>query len=205
VDPALLVGLGIPEPEYAGQRHNVGFMALDRIMRRHRFASPRSRFQGRLSEGRIGERKIFALAPQTYMNRSGESVAAAMRFHKLASRDVLVLYDEIDLPPGKMRVKLGGGAAGHNGIRSIDDHIGSDFWRVRIGVGHPGHKDLVSSYVLHDFAKADIAWLDPLLDAVAEDIEALTSGQSELFLTRVAARLAPPKPAPRPPGSAPGT
>jgi len=190
----LIVGLGNPGPDYAGHRHNVGFMALEAIARRHGFANPKNRFQGIIAEGRIAGRKVLGLKPLTYMNRSGDAVVAAAQFYKVAPSDIIVLYDEIDLAPGKMRVKQGGGAAGHNGIRSIDRAIGPDFWRVRIGVGHPGHKDLVHGYVLHDFAKADRAWLDPLLDGVADEIGALIEGQPELFMTRVAARLTPPKP-----------
>jgi PTH1 family peptidyl-tRNA hydrolase len=203
VDTTLLVGLGNPGPDHAGQRHNVGFRALDRIAQRHGFASPRPRFHGLAADGRIGERRVLALKPLTYMNRSGEAVAAAAKFYKLSPDDIIVLYDEIDFAPGKMRARRGGGAAGHNGIRSIDDHIGPDFWRIRIGVGHPGHKDLVSGYVLHDFAKSDLIWLDPLLDAIADEIGSAVDHKAELFMTRVAARLAPPKPAQ--PGKAPGT
>lgn len=190
----LLVGLGNPGSDYAGHRHNVGFMALAAIGKRHGFANPKSRFQGITAEGRIAGQKVLGLKPLTYMNRSGDAVAAAVQFYKLKPSDVVVLYDEIDLAPGKLRVKQGGGAAGHNGIRSVAAAIGPDFWRVRIGVGHPGHKDLVHSYVLHDFAKADREWLDPMLDGIADEIGALLEGQPELFMTRVAARAAPPKP-----------
>lgn len=190
----LLVGLGNPGPEYAGNRHNVGFMALEAIAKRNGFANPKSRFQGITAEGRIAGRKVLGLKPLTYMNRSGDSVAAAAQFYKIAPSDVIVLYDEIDLAPAKLRVKQGGGAAGHNGIRSIDRAIGPDFWRVRIGVGHPGQKELVHGYVLHDFAKADRAWLDPMLEAIADEIGELVDGRPELFMTRVAERLAPPRP-----------
>ena len=191
---ALLVGLGNPGPEYALHRHNVGFMALERIASRHGFGSPKSRFRGLTAEGRIGSAKVLGLKPTTYMNRSGDAVAEAVQFYKLKPEQVIVLYDEIDLAPGKIRVKLGGGAAGHNGIRAIDRAIGPDFWRVRIGVGHPGHKDLVHGHVLHDFAKADREWLDPMLEAIADEIGAMVEGKPELFMTRVAARIAPPKP-----------
>jgi PTH1 family peptidyl-tRNA hydrolase len=202
---ALLVGLGNPGAEYAGNRHNVGFMALEAVARRHGFGPPRAKFQGMLAEGRIGDAKVLALRPLTYMNRSGEAVAAAASFYKIAPERVIVLYDEIDLAPGKLKVKQGGGAAGHNGIRSIDGHIGEDFWRVRIGIGHPGHKDLVHGYVLHDFAKSDRDWLDPLLDAVAEEIGAMVDGKPELFMTRVAARIAPPRPHKEPKPAPPKT
>ena len=193
----LLVGLGNPGAEYAGNRHNVGFMALEAIAKRHGFANPKKRFQGITAEGRIAGRKVLGLKPLTYMNRSGDAVAAAAQFYKVAPADVIVLYDEIDLAPAKIRVKQGGGAAGHNGIRSIDQAIGPDFWRVRIGVGHPGHKDLVHGHVLHDFAKADREWLEPLLDAIADEVDALIDAKPELFMTRVAARIAPPKALPK--------
>jgi PTH1 family peptidyl-tRNA hydrolase len=196
---ALLVGLGNPGPDYAQHRHNVGFMALDRIVARHNFGPAKARFRGVTAEGRIGAAKILALKPSTYMNSSGDSVAEVIRFYKLPPERVIVLYDEIDLAPGKLKVKRGGGAAGHNGIRSIDAAIGPDFWRVRIGVGHPGSKELVLGFVLHAFAKADHVWLDPLLDAIAEDIDLMIDGKSELFMTKVAARLAPPKPDKPPP------
>jgi len=190
---ALLVGLGNPGPEYATHRHNAGFMALERIVARQGFGPAKSRFRGMTAEGRMGESKVLALKPTTYMNRSGEAVAEAMQFYKLQPQQVIVLYDELDLAPGKLKVKRGGGAAGHNGIRSIDAAIGPDFWRVRIGIGHPGHKDLVHGYVLHSFAKAERDWLDPLLDAIADEIGVMVEGKSELFMTRVAAKLAPPK------------
>jgi PTH1 family peptidyl-tRNA hydrolase len=192
---ALLVGLGNPGPDYAHHRHNVGFMALDRIAAQHNFGPPKSRFRALASEGNLGGLKVLALKPMTFMNSSGDAVAEAVRFYKLPSERVIVLYDELDLAPGKLKVKKGGGAAGHNGIRSIDAAIGPDFWRVRIGIGHPGRKEAVLGYVLHAFAKSDRDWLDPLLDAIADEIETMAAGQSELFMTKVAARLAPPKPA----------
>ncbi|MDB5395966.1 MAG: aminoacyl-tRNA hydrolase [Rhodospirillales bacterium] len=191
---ALLVGLGNPGPEYALHRHNVGFMALERIGSRHSFGAARSRFRGLTAEGRIGTSKVLGLKPTTFMNRSGDAVAEALQFYKLSPERVIVLYDEIDLAPGKLKVKKGGGAAGHNGIRSIDAAIGPDFWRVRIGVGHPGVKELVHGYVLHAFAKADRDWLDPMLDAISDELAVMIDGQSELFMTRVAARLSPPRP-----------
>ena len=189
----LLVGLGNPGAEYAGNRHNVGFMALEAIAKKHGFGSPKRRFQGITAEGRISGRKVLGLKPLTYMNLSGDAVVAAAQFYKIAPADMIVLYDEIDLAPGKLRVKKGGGAAGHNGIRSIDRAIGPDFWRVRIGVGHPGQKGLVHGHVLHDFAKVDRVWLDPMLDAIADEIGLMIEGKPELFMTRVAERAPAPK------------
>lgn len=196
----LLVGLGNPGPRHANNRHNIGFMAVDGIVRRHGFGSWRVRFQGRLTEGRIGAEKIFALEPDTYMNESGRAVGEAVRFYKLdPATQVIVIYDEIDLKPGKVKVKLGGGAGGHNGIRSIDRHIGRDYRRVRLGIGHPGDKDLVHGYVLQDFAKADAAWREKLLDAVANELPRLVEGDDAGFMSRVAHVMNPPKPkAPRP-------
>ncbi|MBF0305752.1 MAG: aminoacyl-tRNA hydrolase [Alphaproteobacteria bacterium] len=196
----LVVGLGNPGAGYAGNRHNIGFMAVDTLVRRHGFGPWRAKFQGRLADGVIAGRKVLALEPETWMNLSGQSVAAAMRFHKIAPEDVIVLHDELDLPPGRVRVKKGGGAGGHNGLKSIDAHIGRDYWRVRLGIGHPGNKDLVSGYVLHDFAKADDAWLGPLLDAVADAFPFLLDGQDNGFMNRVAMLTQPttPKPKPKP-------
>ena len=200
----LLVGLGNPGPRYAHNRHNVGFMAVDEIVRRHGFGSWRGRFQGRVAEGRIGGDKLLALEPETYMNESGRAVGEALRFYKLEPEDVIVIYDEIDLKPGKVKVKRGGGAGGHNGIRSIDQHIGRDYWRVRIGVGHPGEKDLVHGHVLNDFAKADQAWLDKLLDAVARELPLLIDGDDKGFMSKVNQVLVPPRPKPpRPAESTP--
>jgi PTH1 family peptidyl-tRNA hydrolase len=194
----LLVGLGNPGPRYARNRHNIGFMAVDEIVRRHGFGSWRARFQGRTAEGRIGPEKLLALEPQTYMNESGRSVGEALRFYKLQPDEVVVLHDEIDLKPGKVKVKKGGGPGGHNGLRSIDAHIGRDYWRVRLGVGHPGDKDLVHDHVLHDFAKADEAWLGKLLDAVAKEIPILLAGDELAFMSKVNQALVPPRPKPRP-------
>lgn len=191
--PLLLVGLGNPGPRYAHNRHNIGFMALDEIARRHRFGPWRARFQGRLAEGRIGAHRVLAFKPMTYMNESGGAVGAAMRFYKLDPSQVVVLHDEIDLRPGKVKVKTGGGPGGHNGLRSLDAHIGRDYRRVRLGVGHPGHKDLVHGYVLQDFAKAEAAWRDKLLDAVAEEFPRLLEGDEGAFMSRVAHLMSPPK------------
>jgi peptidyl-tRNA hydrolase, PTH1 family len=202
----LLVGLGNPGPRYAGNRHNIGYMAVDEIVRRHSFGPWRARFQGLATEGRIGARKVLALKPETYMNESGLAVGAALRFYKLAPGAVTVLYDEIDLRAGKIKVKLDGGHAGHNGLRSIDAHIGKDYWRVRLGIGHPGDKDLVHLHVLSNFAKSEAAWVEPLLTAVAEEIPRLLEGDEAGFMSRVAHRTAPPKPKKEPgadPESAP--
>lgn len=182
----LLVGLGNPDPDYARHRHNVGFMAADAIAGKHGFTSERRKFRGLLREGTLGGEKCLILKPQTYMNDSGESVGEAMRFHKLEPRDVVAIHDELDLAPGKLRVKAGGGTAGHNGLRSLEAHIGPDFRRVRIGVGHPGHKDAVLRWVLNDFAKADRDWLEVLLDAIAEAAPLLGKGDDSAFATKVA-------------------
>ena len=185
----LFVGLGNPGAKYARNRHNVGFMAVDRIADRHGFAPWRRRFQGEVAESTLAGERVLLLKPGTYMNESGRAVAEATRFLKIPESDVVVFYDEIDLAPGKLKVKTGGGNAGHNGLRSLSAHIGNDYIRVRIGVGHPGHKDLVVPYVLHDFAKADRDWLDPLLDAVADASGHLAVGDQARFLTDVAKAL----------------
>ncbi len=189
----LFVGLGNPGAKYARNRHNVGFMALDRIAADHGFSPWRARFQGLVSEGRLGGEKVILLKPETYMNRSGQSVGEAMRFYKLGPEDVTVFHDEIDLAPGKCRVKEGGGHAGHNGLRSLHQHIGPDYRRVRIGVGHPGHKDRVAGYVLHDFAKADAQWLEPLLQGISDGAEELARGDTGRFMNAVALRVNPPR------------
>ncbi len=199
----LLVGLGNPGPAYAGHRHNIGFMAVDEIVRRHGLKTPRRRFHGRTFEGEIAGERVVALRPETYMNESGLSVGAALRFYKLAPGSVIALHDEIDLKPGKMRVKLDGGAS-HNGLRSIDAHIGSDYWRVRLGVGHPGHRDLVRGYVLHDFGKDERALAARLVEAVAEAIPLLLGGRDDAFMSKVVLLVNPPQPkASRPKPAAP--
>lgn len=187
----LLVGLGNPGPKYGLSRHNIGFMAVDEIARRHAFGPWRKRFEGLAAEGSVGKEKILALKPETYMNRSGRAVGAAARFYKLDPDDIVVVHDEIDLAPGKVRFKQGGGHAGHNGIRDIEAHIGPDFKRVRIGVGHPGLKDEVTGHVLDRFSKADIEWVAPLLEAVAEAFPALVSGGGAAFTNRLALLMAP--------------
>jgi PTH1 family peptidyl-tRNA hydrolase len=183
----LWVGLGNPEPGMARQRHNIGFMAIDVIARRHGFSPWRQRFKGLVAEGQVGGQKILALRPLTYMNASGESVQAAAAFFKIPPSDITVFHDELDLAPGKVRVKRGGGAAGHNGLRSMDQMLGTpDYWRVRLGIGHPGDKARVLGYVLGDFAKTDLDWLLPCLDAVADEAALLAAGKAEDFMTRIA-------------------
>jgi len=197
----LFVGLGNPGRQYAMNRHNIGFMAVDRIAAEHGFPPYRAKFQGQLGEGRLGDEKVLILKPETYMNRSGQAVGEAARFYKIAPEDVLVFHDELDLAPGKVRVKQGGGHAGHNGLRSLHAHLGEGYGRVRLGIGHPGHKDRVAGYVLSDFAKADQDWLDDLLRGVAEGAPHLAEGDTSRFLNAVTQRTAPPpstraKPAP---------
>jgi PTH1 family peptidyl-tRNA hydrolase len=192
----LFVGLGNPRPSDAGNRHNVGFMALDRIAGRHGFQPWRSRFRGALSEGAVGGVKVLALKPMTYMNLSGEAVGEMAHFYKLAPEAVVVFHDELALAPGKVKVKLGGGSAGHNGLRSIDQHLGSDYKRVRIGIGHPGDKALVHPYVLRDFDKEERVWLATLLDAIADAAPLLVKGDDGEFMNRCHLALNPPKPKP---------
>lgn len=182
----LLAGLGNPGGEYARHRHNAGFLAADAIASEHSFGPWRSRFQGQASEGRLGSESCLLLKPMTYMNESGRAVGEAMRFYKLTPADVIVFYDELDLAPGRLRVKTGGGAAGHNGIRSIASHIGENFRRVRIGIGRPGDKARVQGYVLHDFSKADEKWLTPLLDAIARSAPLIAAGNEANFMNDVA-------------------
>jgi len=190
----LWAGLGNPGAQYAGNRHNVGFMALDRIAADHGFGPWRKGFQGQMAEGRIGAERIVLLKAQTFMNLSGQSVGEAVRFHKIDPADVTVFHDELDLAPGRVRHKRGGGHAGHNGLRSIHAHIGEGYDRVRIGIGHPGHKDAVAGYVLHDFARADEAWLDDVLRGMADGAPALAAGDAAGFMNAVALRTAPPRP-----------
>jgi len=187
----LFVGLGNPGAKYAQNRHNIGFMALDQIASDHGFGPWRGKFQGSVSEGRLGREKVVLLKPETFMNLSGQSVGEAMRFYKLTPDDVMVFHDELDLAPRKIRVKKGGGHAGHNGLRSIHQHIGAEYGRVRMGIGHPGHKDRVSGYVLHDFAKADDEWLDDLLRGIGDGAGYLADGDSAKFLNAIGLRLQP--------------
>jgi PTH1 family peptidyl-tRNA hydrolase len=194
----LLAGLGNPGASYAQNRHNVGFMAVDAIAAAHGFGPWRSKFQGEIAEGRLGTNKALLLKPGTYMNLSGDAVRAAMSFYKLEPADVIVFHDELDLPAGRVRVKTGGGHAGHNGLRSIEAHVGPVFTRVRIGIGHPGDKRLVTNHVLGDFAKAETVWLDDLLRGIADGAPALAAGDSAGFLNAVALRCPPPRPEPKP-------
>jgi len=182
----LIVGLGNPGSKYAGNRHNIGFMALDAMAERHRLPGWKKRFQGFATDGEIDGERVVLLKPQTYMNESGRAVGEAARFLKIATGDIIVLHDELDLDPGKLKVKSGGGNAGHNGLRSITAHLDNEYLRVRLGIGHPGHKDLVSNYVLNDFAKADATWLRPLLEAVADAAGWLAKGDGVRFTTAVA-------------------
>ena len=197
----LIVGLGNPGSQYAGNRHNIGFMALDRIANDHGATPWRSKFQGVFAELRWGSDKVILLKPETFMNRSGDAVQAAAAFYKLGAEDITVLHDEIDLAPGKVKFKRGGGHAGHNGLRSIHAQIGPDYARVRLGVGHPGNKAAVPSFVLHDFSKADQDWLGDVLQGVSDGAEWLALGDGAKFLNAVALRTAPPrssKPATKP-------
>lgn len=189
----LWVGLGNPGGKYAMNRHNIGFMALDRVADDHGFAPWRGKFQGAVSEGRLGTEKIVLLKPETYMNKSGQSVGEAMRFFKLAPEDITVFHDEIDLAPGKLRLKDNGGHAGHNGLRSLHGHIGDNYRRVRMGVGHPGHKDAVAGYVLRDFAKADQEWLDDMMRGISDGAPSLAEGDKSKFMNAVSLRTAPPR------------
>lgn len=200
----LLVGLGNPGPKYARHRHNIGFMALDRIADDYGFAPWKTRFRGLVAEGRLGNAKALLLKPETFMNNSGQAVGEAMRYYKLTPEDVIVLHDEIDLAPAKVRFKQGGGHAGHNGLRSVHAHIGEAYGRVRMGVGHPGRKELVPAYVLHDFARADQDWLDDVLRGVSDGAPHLATGDSGKFMNAVSLRIAPPRSSTSAGNSAPG-
>jgi len=181
----LIVGLGNPGSGYAGNRHNIGFMAVDAIAKRHGLGPWRRRFQGVAAEGPLAGERVLLLLPGTYMNESGRAVAEAANFYKLGLPDIAVVHDEIDLAPGKVRVKTGGGNAGHNGLRSISSHIGNDYRRVRIGVGHPGDKDLVHGYVLNDFAKSERGWVEALCGVIADNAALLAKGEDASFQNKV--------------------
>lgn len=185
----LIVGLGNPGAEYAHHRHNIGFMAVDAIAAHHRLPPWRKKFSGLITEGDLGSKRALLLKPQTYMNDSGRAVQEAVHFHKVALRDIIVLHDELDLAPCKLRVKTGGGNAGHNGLRSITAHLDNDYVRVRLGIGHPGSKDLVHNWVLGNFAKGDSAWLSDMLEAIAKAAPRLADGKFERFQTDVALAL----------------
>ena len=195
----LLVGLGNPGPGYAHNRHNIGFLAVHAIARRYGFGPWRERFDGEIAEGEIAGEKVLALKPMTYMNESGRAVAAAARFYKVPADRMVVIHDEIELAPGKIRVKRGGGHAGHNGLRSIDALFANDYWRVRLGIGRPprevtdANSDAVSHYVLHDFPKADRPWVNKLIDAMVENMPLLVEGKDAAFASRVATAMQPPK------------
>jgi PTH1 family peptidyl-tRNA hydrolase len=197
----LIAGLGNPGPKYERNRHNIGFMAVDEIVRRHSFGAWRSRFQSMAAEGRIAGQKVLVVKPMTYMNESGRAIGEALRFFKMDPGQVIVIYDELDLVVGKVRVKLGGGLAGHNGLRSIDAHIGNGFRRVRVGIGHPGDKNKVHGHVLGDFAKAEQAMVARITDAIATHIPLLVEGDENSFMSRAAHDIFPPPPKPpRPEG-----
>jgi len=196
----LVVGLGNPGPEYEKNRHNIGFMAVDAIVRRHGLGPYRAKFQGLLADGQMAGGRLLALKPGTFMNASGRAVAEAARFFKIGAEDVLVLHDELDLEAGKIRTKRGGGHAGHNGLRDIHAHLGPGYGRLRFGIGHPGDKAQVTGHVLKDFSKSDQAWVEPLLDAVAEHFALLAAGRDGDFTTQVALTLRPPERKPKPEG-----
>lgn len=190
----LFVGLGNPGTKYQDNRHNIGFRAVERIAADHGFGPWKAKFQGMISDGRLGGEKVMLLKPATFMNLSGQSVGEAARFHKIDPADIIVFHDEIDLAPGRVRVKSGGGHAGHNGLRSLHAHVGDAYARVRIGVGHPGRKEAVAGYVLHDFARADDAWITPMLDGIAEGAPGLAAGDSAGFLNALGKHMKPPAP-----------
>ena len=200
----LFVGLGNPGSAHVGNRHNVGFMAVQAIAKRHGIGPWRRRFQGVAAEGPLAGERVLMLLPGTFMNESGRAVAEAANFYKLGIGDIMVFHDEIELPPGKVRLKIGGGNAGHNGLRSISEHLGNDYRRVRIGVGHPGVKDLVDAHVLGDVAKGEQAWVEALCEIVADNAELLVRGQDATFQNKVhlamdAKGFVEPKPAGKPP------
>ena len=191
----LVVGLGNPGSDYADNRHNIGFMAVDAIQSVHGFSAFRkTKFHGVLAEGSIGAEKVLLLKPDTYMNESGRAVQAVMTFYKIPLANVIVFHDELDQAGGKLRIKRGGGHAGHNGLRSIHAHVGADFTRVRLGIGHPGDKARVVGHVLKDFSKAEREWVDKMVDAVAKHFPRLAKGDDGGFMSKVAADVAPPKP-----------
>jgi len=203
----LLVGLGNPGAKYARNRHNIGFMAVEAIAAAQGFTPWRSKFSGQIAEGRLGGEKALLLKPETFMNLSGDSVQAAAAFYRIAPADIIVFHDELDLAPGRVRVKTGGGSAGHNGLRSITGHLGPDFVRVRMGIGHPGDKSLVTPWVLGDFARAETEALDALLRALGEAAPQLAAGDTAGFLNTIGRRSAPPRPttpAPAPGAADPG-
>jgi peptidyl-tRNA hydrolase, PTH1 family len=200
----LFVGLGNPGADHAQNRHNVGFMAVDAIAEAHRFAAWRQRFEGEVAEGKLGGEKVLLIKPGTYMNASGRAVGEAFRFYKLDLADVIVFHDELDLAPGKIRVKTGGGVAGHNGLRSLSAHIGNEYVRVRIGIGHPG-RDAVTHYVLGNFTKTERTWVTPLMEAIAKEAAYLAEGATDKFQSRVAHAVQAVAPTPEPRQSSTGS
>jgi peptidyl-tRNA hydrolase, PTH1 family len=200
----LFVGLGNPGARYAGNRHNIGFMAVEAVARRHGIGPWRRRFHGVACEGPVGSERTLLLLPGTFMNESGRAVGEAMHFYKLGLTDVTVFHDELDLPPAKVRVKIGGGVAGHNGLRSISSHIGNDYRRVRIGIGHPGVKELVHPHVLSDFAKSDRPWVEGVCEIMADNAELLAKGQDATFQNRVHLAMDAKGFGPKDPGGAAG-
>ncbi|MCO6185461.1 aminoacyl-tRNA hydrolase [Rhizobium sp. L1K21] len=199
----IIAGLGNPGAKYAGNRHNIGFMAVDAIHRKGPFGSWSRKFKAEIAEGEVDGEKVLLMKPDTFMNLSGEAVGEAMRFYKLSPADIIAIHDELDLPPGKVRIKTGGGHGGHNGLKSLDAHCGKDYKRLRLGIGHPGAKELVHNHVLGDFSKADQAWLDPLLDDIALNVGLLLEGDGSKFMNKLAGpadhkKKPEPKPAAKP-------
>jgi PTH1 family peptidyl-tRNA hydrolase len=182
----IIAGLGNPGGKYAGNRHNIGFMAVDAIQRRPGFSPWSKKFKAEISEGELAGDKVLLMKPQTFMNLSGDAVGEAMRFYKLGPENIVAIYDELDLAPAKARIKVGGGHGGHNGVKSLDAHCGKDYRRLRLGIGHPGNKDLVHGYVLGDFAKVDRDWLEPLLDAIADNAEMLVKNEDSQLMNKLA-------------------
>ncbi|TDK39011.1 aminoacyl-tRNA hydrolase [Rhizobium deserti] len=203
----IIVGLGNPGATYSGNRHNIGFMAVDAIQRRPGFAPWSKKFKALISEGELAGEKVLLMKPQTFMNLSGEAVGEAMRFYKLAPENIIAIYDELDLLPGKARIKTGGGHGGHNGVKSLDAHCGKEYRRLRLGIGHPGAKELVHNHVLGDFAKADQAWLSPLIDALADHSDMLVKSEDSQLMNKLALAVGSEpdeaKPAKKPPGQKP--
>lgn len=189
----LLVGLGNPEHEYAQNRHNVGFMCVDEILKSYGFSSEKAKFSGLLSEGHVDHEKVYLFKPLTYMNRSGRPVAEVARFFKIPTDHVIVFHDDLDLMAGKVRVKQGGGHGGHNGLKDLDAHMGSSYWRVRVGIGRPLHKEAVTPYVLSNFSKEDHKWLDPLLPLLADEVHLLFTASPDKYAAKVMQTLAPPQ------------
>jgi len=185
----LLVGLGNPGEKYQFNRHNVGFMVIDQIARDYKFPPFKAKFSAQLSEGMIGDNKVILCKPMTYMNLSGTSVGQVSRFYKIPPAKTYVFHDELDIDPGKIKVKIGGGNGGHNGLASLDQHLGKEYWRVRIGIGHPGHRDAVTPHVLSDFRKSDLDWLEPMIWAISSEIESLLTEDKGAFLTKVGLRI----------------